>query len=78
MKKEDLPQDKSDLIDFTREVYYVKNTKGAYEQALSTGWDVKSDALNGAWEEVDRRMALAIKSLRQGRLVRFFITWKRT
>jgi hypothetical protein len=66
MKKEDLPQDKSDLIDFTREVYYVKNTEGEYEQALSTGWDVKSDALEGAWEEVDRRVALAIKLFKEG------------
>ena len=66
MKKEDLPQDKSDLIDFTREVYYVKNTEGEYEQALSTGWDIKSDALDGAWEEVDRRVALAIELFKAG------------
>lgn len=66
MKKEDLPQDKSDLINFTREVYYVKNTEGEYEQALSTGWDVKSDALDGAWEEVERRMADAIESFKAG------------
>ena len=66
MKKEDLPQDESDLIDFTREVHYVKNTEGEYEQALSTGWNVKKDALDGAWEEVDRRMALAIKLFKAG------------
>jgi hypothetical protein len=66
MKKEDLPQDKSNLIDFTREVHYVKNTEGEYEQALSTGWDVKSAALDEAWEEVDRRMALAVKGFHAG------------
>lgn len=59
MKKEDLPQDKSGLENFTREVYYVKNQDGTYEQALSTGWDIKSDALDGAWEEAERRMEAA-------------------
>lgn len=66
MKKEDLPQDKSDLEDFTREVHYVKNAEGVYEQALSTGWEVKADALDGAWEEVERRKALAIESFKAG------------
>lgn len=67
MKKEDLPQDKSDLEDFTREVHYVKNAEGEYEQALSIGWNVKKDALDGAWEEVERRMALAIKLFKEGK-----------
>lgn len=66
MKKEDLPQDKSGLKDFTREVYYVKNADGTYEQALSTGWQVKSDALDGAWEEVDRRVTLALEAFHAG------------
>jgi hypothetical protein len=66
MKKEDLPQDKTTLTDFTRDVYYVKNKEGAYEQALSSGWSVKSDALEGAWEEIDRRVALAIESFKAG------------
>jgi len=66
MKKEDLPQDESNLKDFTREIHYVKNAEGTYEQALSTGWEVKSDALDEAWEEVDRRVALAIKAFQAG------------
>lgn len=66
MKKEDLPQDKSNLEDFTREVYYVKNESGEYEKALSTGWQVKSDALDGAWKEVDRRMQEALKAFHKG------------
>jgi hypothetical protein len=30
MKKSNLPQDKSDLVNFTREVCYVKNENGKY------------------------------------------------
>lgn len=67
MKKEDLPQDKSGLEDFTRELYYVKNENGEYEQALSTGWQIKSDALDGAWEEAKRRMNTAAKAFKNGK-----------
>jgi hypothetical protein len=67
MKKEDLPQDPSSLKYFTREVHYVKNAEGEYEQALSTGWDVKAEALDGAWEEVERRMEAAAKSFQEGK-----------
>ena len=56
MKKEDLPQDKSALEKFTREVCYVKNKDGKYEKDLSIGWDVKADALDGAWDEINRRI----------------------
>lgn len=66
MKKEDLPQDQSSLKDFTREVHYVKNAEGEYEQALSIGWQVKADALDGAWEEVGRRIALALEQFHAG------------
>lgn len=55
MKKNELPQDVSALKDFTREVCYVKNEDGKYETGLSEGWDVKSVALNNAWEEINRR-----------------------
>lgn len=66
MKKEDLPQDKSGLVDFTREVHYVKNKDGEYEQALSTGWQIKSDALEGAWGEAKRRMEAAANAFKAG------------
>jgi len=55
MEKHELPQDESPLKDFTREVCYVKNEDGKYETGLSEGWDVKSVALNNAWEEIERR-----------------------
>ena len=56
MKKSDLPQDKSDLLNFTREVCYVKNDNGKYEAELSSGWDVKTDALNSAWLDIENRI----------------------
>lgn len=56
MKKEELPQDLSALENFTREVCYVKNKDGKYEAALSRGWNVKKDALDNAWVDVNERI----------------------
>ena len=67
MKKEDLPQDKSKLSDFTREILYVKNKEGKYNKELSSGWDVKSEALKCAWDEVERRVANAKIEIKAGR-----------
>ncbi len=66
MKKEDIPQDKSDLVSFTREVCYGKNKEGNYETQLSTGWNVKTDALDQAWEEINRRMEAALEAIERG------------
>lgn len=67
MKKEELSQDKSALSRYTKEVCYVKNEQGQYETALSTGWDVKIDALNSAWDEVNRRIEEARIEVFEGR-----------
>jgi hypothetical protein len=56
MKKEDLPQDKSALEKVTRELCYVKNAEGNYTTDLSTGWDVKKDALDNAWDDIKQRI----------------------
>lgn len=66
MKKEDLPQDPGALAKFTREVCYVKNDDGKYETALSEGWDVKKQALDSAWEEVNERVEEARKAVANG------------
>ncbi len=65
MKKENLPQDKSALENMTRELCYVKNEDGKYTTGLSTGWNVKTEALNNAWEDINERVkeaALAVKN----------------
>lgn len=56
MKKEELPQDKSALEGYTRDVCYVKNKDGKYEKALSSGWDVKAGALDNAWDDINQRI----------------------
>jgi hypothetical protein len=66
MKKSELPQDKSALINFTRELCYVKNEDGKYETELSTGWDAKTVALDKAWEEIDTRIKYAEEQVRNG------------
>jgi len=67
MKKKELPQDKSALKNFTREVCYVKNDAGNYETGLSQGWEVKSVALDKAWEEIERRTEEAKQAVIAGK-----------
>lgn len=66
MKKNELPQDKSALENFTREVCYVKNEEGKYEADLSTGWETKKIALDQAWEEIERRKKEALDKVKSG------------
>jgi hypothetical protein len=66
MKKEDLPQEPGALSRLTRELCYVKNEEGKYETALSEGWDVKKEALDSAWENVNDRVEEARKAVANG------------
>ncbi|MEO6287423.1 MAG: hypothetical protein ABIN80_12910 [Dyadobacter sp.] len=66
MKKEDLPQDPGALDKFTREVCYVKNQDGKYEAALSRGWEVKKQALDSAWDDVNERIEDARQAVTRG------------
>ena len=67
MKKEEVPQDNGPLSRSTKEVCYVRNDQGGYESVLSTGWEVKSAALDSAWEEVNRRIEDARIAVAEGR-----------
>ena len=65
MKKEDLPQDTTAITGIFREVCYVKDANGKYTSDLSTGWDVKQQALDNAWDDIKERVneaALQVKS----------------
>ena len=59
MKKEDVPQDMGALGKITKEVCYATDASGKYTTQLSNGWDVKSTALDAAWQQVEERIATA-------------------
>jgi hypothetical protein len=66
MKKEDIPQDKSPLESMTPELCYVKDKNGPYDTALSTGWKVKNEALDDAWDRIHERVENARRAVEQG------------
>jgi len=66
MKKEELPQDESALKVMTRELCYVKDSDGKYTTGLSTGWEVKREALNNAWEDINERVEAARNAVKSG------------
>ena len=72
MKKEDLPQDASALVGVTREVCYVKGSDGKYTSDLSTGWDVKKQALDNAWDDIKERVAEAALQVKNGEISPIF------
>lgn len=57
MKKENVPQDMSSLGKITKEVCYATDSSGKYVTELSSGWDVKINALDVAWKDVEERIA---------------------
>ena len=59
MKKDDVPQDLSSLGKITREVCYATDSSGKYVTELSRGWEVKINALDTAWVEIEKRIAAA-------------------
>ena len=56
MKKEDIPQDDGALNKLTKEVCYVVDGSGKYVTGLSSGWNVKTEALDVAWEDIAQRI----------------------
>lgn len=66
MKKDEIPQDDGALGRITKEVTYVVGDDGKYETAQSTGWEVKTEALNVAWEEVNNKIETARQKVLNG------------
>ncbi|MBX2921142.1 MAG: hypothetical protein KF746_03035 [Chitinophagaceae bacterium] len=56
MKKEDIPQDKGAL---GNEVSYVVDENGRYTTGISKGWDVKIEALDVAWSDIEKKVYAA-------------------
>ncbi|MCK0130953.1 hypothetical protein MWU59_05495 [Flavobacteriaceae bacterium F08102] len=66
MKKEEVPQDESNLASANfRELCYAVDEEGNYITENSTGWDPKTIALNNAIEEINERIADAKKRVEQ-------------
>ncbi|MEO6490535.1 MAG: hypothetical protein ABIO04_11390 [Ferruginibacter sp.] len=59
MKKEDIPQDDGALNKLTKEVVYAVDSSGNYTSELSTGWEVKTIALDVAWKDIEDRIIQA-------------------
>jgi len=59
MKKDEVPQDLGPLGKITKEVCYATDSLGNYVAALSSGWDVKNNALDVAWGDIAKRIASA-------------------
>jgi len=59
MKKEDVPQDLSALGKITTEVCYATDETGKYSAQQSRGWDVKIDALDVTWQDVENKVEAA-------------------
>ncbi|MFI5155901.1 MAG: hypothetical protein ACHQEM_06930 [Chitinophagales bacterium] len=66
MKKEDIPQDLGALGKVTKEVCYVVDASGNYVTDLSNGWEIKSKALDAAWEDISERVEAAKTKVIQG------------
>ena len=66
MKKQDIPQDPSALNNVTKELSYATDEQGNYTTGLSTGWSVKAEALDHAWEDIDKRVTDAMQKVKTG------------
>ncbi|HXU25788.1 MAG TPA: hypothetical protein VN698_01045 [Bacteroidia bacterium] len=66
MKKTEVPQDASSLKNFTKEVCYAVDEKGNYATNLSTGWEVKTTALDITWNDINKRAEAAKQQALKG------------
>jgi len=56
----------SSLGKITKEVCYATDSEGKYVTELSSGWDVKINALDVAWKDVEERIAKAKQQVLNG------------
>lgn len=63
MKKENVPQDLGALGKLTTEVCYVTDENGNYVTQLSNGWQIKSEALDVAWHDIEEKVNAAKKKV---------------
>jgi len=68
MKKDEIPQDNGYLGKIAREVTYAIDEDGNYVTAQSTGWSVKEDANDVAWESFERQINEAKQKVINGEM----------
>ena len=67
MKKEEVPQDESNLASANmRELCYAVDKDGNYTTALSTGWEPKTVALDESVAAIEERIEAAREKIRAG------------
>jgi len=66
MKKENVPQDMGALGKITKEICYATDGSGKYTTQLSSGWQVKNEALDVAWKDVQERIGNAMQKVSNG------------
>lgn len=67
MKKEEVPQDESNLSKSSiKELIYATDENGNYTTALSSGWEPKTIALSNSLEEINERIAFAKQQVAKG------------
>ncbi|WP_136668246.1 hypothetical protein [Flavobacterium sp. H122] len=67
MKKEEVPQDKSNLSKSNlRELCYATDENGNYTTALSTGWEPKTIALENSIQDINERIEQAKSDVKNG------------
>ena len=78
MKKDEIPQDNGALNKLTKEVCYAVDENGNYTTELSTGWEVKKEALNLAWGDIDQRIHDAKQKVLRGEAspILFFMEYR--
>jgi hypothetical protein len=60
MKKEEVPQDQSNLSKSNiKELVYATDEDGNYTTTLSSGWEPKTIALSNSLDEINERIAIA-------------------
>jgi hypothetical protein len=75
MKRDEIPQDHSALHNVTKELCYALDENGNYVTALSTGWEVKVEALNLAWQDIQQRAEMAKEHVMKGEIspIRYYM-----
>jgi len=66
MKKEDVPQ-QNGLNNGCKEVSYAVDCHGQYTLTQSSGWDVKTIALQQAWEEIQEQSLAVLEEIKAGK-----------